>query len=129
MGNRRGARPGSREKLIAQVAKLNLPCGICGDPINYDIEDYTHPEHYELDELIPYSKGGSTDTWENTQPAHRICNLLKGNKEGFYLNGLFDAYTKYKGTRYKDYQALYLSHASQNEQKEVKVTFFGSKIA
>ena len=35
---------------------------------------------YELDEIVPVSKGGSPYDIENVQPAHRICNQRKSNK-------------------------------------------------
>lgn len=34
---------------------------------------------FEVDEIIPVSKGGDPLLFENTQPAHRICNQRKGN--------------------------------------------------
>lgn len=35
---------------------------------------------FELDELVPVSKGGSPFDFENVAPAHRICNQKRGNK-------------------------------------------------
>lgn len=34
---------------------------------------------FEVDEIIPVSKGGSPIEWANTQAAHRVCNQRKGN--------------------------------------------------
>ena len=59
---------------------------------------------------------------------HRICNLLKGNKEDYYLDGLFDAYTKYKGKKYQSFKEEYLQEKAQNMQKKCNVTFTSSKI-
>lgn len=66
-----------------------MPCHICKQPIDYSLTTYTdptdgkvkrHPMSYELDELIPVSKGGSPFDIDNVAPAHRICNQRRGNK-------------------------------------------------
>lgn len=43
-------------------------CGICGEPVEYD--------DFEVDHIIALAKGGS-HSYENTQPAHSICNRRK----------------------------------------------------
>lgn len=48
---------------------LGKPCGICGKQINGEIT---------IDHIIPLSKGGSSAP-KNLQPAHRNCNLTKGD--------------------------------------------------
>lgn len=35
---------------------------------------------YELDEIVPVSKGGSPYDPGNVAPAHRLCNQRKGNR-------------------------------------------------
>ncbi len=55
------------------------PCALCGAPIDYSLPA-RHPLSYELDEIVPVSRGGSAVDYENVQPAHRICNQRKGNK-------------------------------------------------
>lgn len=35
---------------------------------------------YELDEILPVSKGGSPYDPDNVAPAHRVCNQRKGNR-------------------------------------------------
>lgn len=37
---------------------------------------------YELDEIVPVSRGGSPYDPGNVQPAHRLCNQRKGNGTG-----------------------------------------------
>lgn len=34
---------------------------------------------FEVDEIVPVSKGGDPLDFSNTQPAHRACNQRKGN--------------------------------------------------
>ena len=78
-----------RDQLRKRVASLGLPCHICGRPIDYSLTTYIdpkdgkrkrHPLSYELDEIVPISKGGSHVDPENVAPAHRICNQRRGNK-------------------------------------------------
>ena len=61
-----------------RMKAMQLPCAICGLPINYELP-YTSPWSFTADHIIPISKGGGT-TMENLQPAHRKCNRAKGEK-------------------------------------------------
>lgn len=63
---------------------MGLPCAICGHPIDYTLPA-GDPLSYELDEIVPVSLGGDELDPENVQPAHRICNQMKGNRLGFTL--------------------------------------------
>lgn len=61
-------------------------CAICGKPIDYSlphVDPKTHKVNlmsFELDEIVPISKGGSPIDENNLQATHRICNARKGNK-------------------------------------------------
>lgn len=68
-----------RDKLRRQVAAEGLPCHLCGHPIDYSLPA-GHPMSYELDEIVPVSKGGDPFSRDNVAPAHRICNQKRGNK-------------------------------------------------
>lgn len=69
---------GHRRRVLRQrVAAQGLPCAICGRPIDYSLPA-GHPMSYELDEVVPVSRGGSPTDPRNVQPAHRICNERKG---------------------------------------------------
>lgn len=72
---------------------MQLPCHICGRPIDYDLPSGT-PGSFEIDEIIPVSKwqyGGfssprsAAECWENLAPAHRLCNQLKSNRLNYNL--------------------------------------------
>lgn len=78
--NPRREHAGKRDKLRARVAAEGLPCHLCGKPIDYSLPA-GHPMAYELDEIIPVSRGGSPIDRENVAPAHRICNQRRGNKD------------------------------------------------
>lgn len=68
-----------RDKLRKQVAAEGLPCHLCGHPIDYNLPA-GHPMSYELDEILPVSKGGDPFSRENVAPAHRCCNQKRGNR-------------------------------------------------
>ena len=69
----------ARRKLRARIKAEGRPCALCHEPIDYNLPA-RHPRSYELDEIIPFSKGGDPLAYDNVQPAHRECNLLKSNK-------------------------------------------------
>lgn len=66
-----------RNDLRARVAAEGLPCHLCGCPIDYTLP-HGHPMAYELDEIVPVSRGGSPYDRANVAPAHRICNQRRG---------------------------------------------------
>ena len=60
------------------------PCWICeafGRPaeIDYSLPG-GHPASFELDHLIPISKGGDPYARDNCAATHRACNEWRGNK-------------------------------------------------
>ncbi len=78
----------ARANLRKRVKAMGLPCAICGKPIDYDLDWYVdprdgkrkrHPLSYELDEIVPISRGGSPTDISNVQPVHRACNQMKGD--------------------------------------------------
>lgn len=74
-----------------------LPCGICGQPIDYTLGMYVdpvtnkrrmHPMAFVIDEIVPVSKwreGGYSSPEacaqdiSNQRPAHYICNARRGD--------------------------------------------------
>ena len=69
----------ARRKLRARVKAEGRPCAICGQPIDYRLPA-CHPLSYELDEIVPFSLGGSAIDYDNVQATHRICNQRKSNR-------------------------------------------------
>lgn len=57
---------------------MGMPCHLCGKPIDYSLPA-GHPMSYELDEIVPVSKGGDPLDPANVAPAHRLCNQAKGD--------------------------------------------------
>lgn len=81
-----------RDKLLQRHDGL---CGICTKPVN--------PKKFEVDHIIPVCKGGQHAYW-NCQPAHPICNRLKGNlmpEQVVLIQHLIDS-AKRKKERYRN---------------------------
>lgn len=80
--NPRYAQFSARVKLRERLKAEGRPCGLCGGAIDYALPA-GHPMSFEVDEIVPVSKGGSPIDWDNVQAAHRCCNQRKGNKVGY----------------------------------------------
>ena len=87
-GNPRRANGYRRDKLRARWKAIGAPCALCGKPIDYTLGMVTdpvtgtrkpHPMSYVLDEIVPVSLGGDPFSFENTRPAHWICNARRGD--------------------------------------------------
>lgn len=74
----------ARRKLRARIIALGEPCWICRLSINANIPA-RHPEALEVDEVIPYSKGGSPTDLANTRAAHRCCNNWRKDKPEWWV--------------------------------------------
>lgn len=77
-GNPRRANGSARTALRKRVAAMGLPCHLCGRPIDYSLPA-GDPMAYELDEIVPVSKGGDPLDPGNVAPSHRCCNKAKGD--------------------------------------------------
>lgn len=66
-------RRSGRDALARRVRALGEPCWICGLPIDATLPA-GHPLAFELDELVPVSRGGSPVDFDNCRGAHRACN-------------------------------------------------------
>ena len=73
VSKRNPRRRSGRDALVRRVRALGEPCWICGLPIDATLPA-GHPLAFELDELVPVSKGGSPVDFENCKGAHRACN-------------------------------------------------------
>ena len=69
----------ARRQIRAWLRAQGRPCALCGRPIDYDLPA-GDPMSFEVDEIVPVSKGGSPIDRANLAPAHRICNERRGNK-------------------------------------------------
>lgn len=70
-----------RRQLRRWLAAQGGPCALCGGEIDYTLPA-GHPLAFEVDEIVPVSRGGDPLDRDNVQPAHRICNERKGNRMG-----------------------------------------------
>lgn len=80
MGNLRYSNGAGRRKLRAWLRSQGRPCHICGQPIDYSLPA-GDPLSFEVDEIVPVSKGGSPLDRSNVDAAHRICNQRRGNRD------------------------------------------------
>ena len=77
--NPRNANGHRRRQLRRWLAAQGRPCALCGGDIDYTLPA-GHPLAFEVDEVLPVSRGGDPLDPDNVQPAHRICNQRKGNR-------------------------------------------------
>ena len=76
---RRDANGNRRRKARARVLSTADRCAICGGPLDTSIPT-PDPMSVEVDEIVPFSLGGSPYDLSNLQAVHRICNERKGNR-------------------------------------------------
>ena len=79
MTKRNPRRRSGRDALVRRVRALGEPCWICGLPIDPTLPA-GHPLAFELDELVPVSRGGSPTDPSNVAPSHRCCNQMRGDR-------------------------------------------------
>ena len=84
MANPRSSNGNARRKLRLWLKSQGRPCWIC-QAFGRDAEiDYSlpsrHPYSFEVDELVPVSKGGSPFDRNNVDAVHRRCNQWRGNR-------------------------------------------------
>lgn len=82
--NPRSSNGAARRKARARLKAEQRGCWICRafgrpDRIDYDLPA-GHPGAFEVDELVPVSKGGSPISYDNLDATHRGCNEWRGNK-------------------------------------------------
>ena len=77
--NPRYANGARRRALAARMRAAGGSCWICGLAIDCGLPA-GDPLAFELDELVPVSKGGSPTDPANVAPAHRCCNQWRSNR-------------------------------------------------
>lgn len=77
--NPRCSNGNARRKLRARLRSEGRPCHICGLCIDYALPA-GDPMSFEVDELVPVSRGGDPLDYTNVGAAHRICNQRRGNR-------------------------------------------------
>ena len=89
MSNPRYKNGNRRRKMRARFKAMQLPCAICGRPIDYEAPSNSdHPLSFVLDEDHPVSRwrefgysspSEAAQDWDNVQAVHWICNAKKSN--------------------------------------------------
>lgn len=82
--NPRSANGSARRAARAWLRSQQRPCWICAAFGRPAAIDYTlpagHPGAFEVDELVPVSKGGSPTAHGNIDAAHRACNQWRSDR-------------------------------------------------
>ena len=65
----------TRDRHRSAIRRTKPPCGICEQPIDYDLKS-PDPMSFEVDHVVALYNGG-TDTLDNKQASHRKCNRAK----------------------------------------------------
>jgi hypothetical protein len=60
------------------VLREETHCGICGHEVDKTLR-HGLPGSPEIDEILPFSLGGSPVERSNCRLAHRLCNQKRGN--------------------------------------------------
>lgn len=83
--NPRRANGSRRDSIRARWRAIGAPCWICGHPIDYSLGMVTvngkrrpHPMSFVVDEVVPVKYGGDPLDFDNTRPAHYVCNARRG---------------------------------------------------
>ena len=76
MGNPRYSNGYRRRRERERWRHMRADCYICHRPIDYTLKA-PHPYSFVVDETIALARGG-TLTHDNSGPAHRWCNAIKG---------------------------------------------------
>ena len=72
----------ARKEFYAQCRASNAPCWLCGMPIDYDAAPGTTDDSITLDHEFPVSiRPDLQEDPAGFRPAHRNCNILRGNKD------------------------------------------------
>ena len=88
--NPRRANGARRDGIRARWRAIGAPCWICGHPIDYSLGMVTvngkrrpHPMSFVVDEVVPVKYGGDPLDFDNTRPAHYVCNARRGAGDRF----------------------------------------------
>lgn len=66
------------EAFKTECRRLNLPCALCGQPIDYDASGRSR-YGFTTDHITPLAKGGELlPGAEGMRPAHHGCNSKRG---------------------------------------------------
>ena len=86
-----------RRRLKARLALREHECWLClgyYGPLDMSLP-YRHMFAVEIDEEVPFSKGGDPSDLYGTHLVHRFCNLKKGSKilpYGVFREGVENAF-------------------------------------
>lgn len=71
-------------RLVSKVKARGGPCAICWHEIDLSLET-PDPMSFEVDHIVPISKGGAEYDPANAQPSHRCCNNWRKDRPMSYV--------------------------------------------
>lgn len=77
--NPRTANSTRYNRLVSKVRGRGDPCAICWHPIDYALKS-PDPMSFEVDHVVPVSRGGDPYDPANAQASHRCCNNWRKDK-------------------------------------------------
>lgn len=78
MSNPRYSNGHRRREIRKWLMATQDVCALCGKPIDKTLKT-PHPMSFEVDEIVPVSRGGDPLDRGNVQASHRECNRRKSN--------------------------------------------------
>lgn len=79
-----------KEQFYARCRREKPVCWLCGQPIDYDADPGSTDDSLTLDHRIPVSKRPDLqDDPANFMPAHRSCNIRRGDSDPVLSLGTF----------------------------------------
>lgn len=79
-----------KQQFFERCRRDRPPCWLCGQPIDYSAEPGTTDDSLTLDHRFPVSKRPDLqDDPANFMPAHRSCNIRRGDSDPYLPLGTF----------------------------------------
>lgn len=79
-----------KDQFYRKCRRERPVCWLCGQPIDYDVEPGSTDDSLTLDHRFPVSKRPDLqDDPANFMPAHRSCNIRRGDSDPYQSLGTF----------------------------------------
>ena len=73
------------KRAVSKCRERGGPCAICWHDIDYSLQS-PDPMSFEVDHIVPVSKGGDLFDPMNLQPSHRCCNNWRKSRPMSYID-------------------------------------------
>lgn len=70
-----------RARFRAECVRVDAPCHLCGQSIDYDLPDGQDPDSFEVDHFYPVETHPQlAEDPANFRPSHKSCNGSRGKE-------------------------------------------------